>query len=351
MDGRHLLDFSSNDYLGLSQSALLKKRAEETLKAHGMGSGGSRLLGGGFSAFDKLEETLSRFLQKEASLVFGSGYLANIGVITGLFQGKNTQVFLDRSCHASIVDGVLLSRARFYRFRHNDIEHLEALLKERRDKGKRAIVVVESLYSMEGDVAPIEAIIELRSHHEFILVVDEAHAIGVFGVDGRGLVPDPLRDQVDVIVGTFGKALGGYGAFCVTSRAIRELLVNRARPFIFSTALPLPVVTWNTEAIGLLKRLDPERRRLREMAEDLRHFLAEKLAMYTPSRSQIVPMIIGENQEAVELAQRLRERGIFVKAIRPPTVPEGTARLRVSISCRHSRESIKRLKEAILDVF
>ncbi|OCC14949.1 8-amino-7-oxononanoate synthase [Dissulfuribacter thermophilus] len=350
INGRRFLDFSSNDYLGLSQDPFLKQKIGSVFETVGMGSGGSRLLGGANSLFEQLEYELSESIGKEASLVFGTGYLANLGVMTALSQKKKTIFFMDRLCHASIIDGVLLSGSHFFRFRHNDPDHLERLLREKSQTGKRNVVVIESLYSMDGDLAPIEDIIELKKRYDFILVVDEAHAIGVLGKEGRGAIEDRTREAVDIIVGTFGKALGGYGAFCLTSKVIRELLVNKARSFIFSTALPIPVVAWNLEALRFMKGLDDRRKRLSELSEDLREFVKNDLGFTTPGQAQIVPVIVGENETTLRAQNALRDHGIYLRAIRPPTVPKGTSRLRISLSSVHSKETLSRLKDALRSV-
>jgi len=351
IDGCRYIDFSSNDYLGLSHEPSLIEHAMRVLRTHGMGSGGSRLLGGANQLFDLLEEEIVKLLGTEAALVFGSGYQANLGIVTSLTTKGDTCIILDKLCHASIIDGVLLSKAKFYRFHHNDLDHLEDILRKKAHSFKRVVVVLESVYSMEGDIAPIREIISLKNRYGFVLVVDEAHAIGVFGEGGRGVVDGEEAASVDCIMGTFGKALGGHGAFCATSKALRDLLINRARSFIFSTALPVPVVAWDMEALALIRTLDERRERLFRISKGLRHFLKERLGILSNSRSQIVPVIVGEAQRCLDISRRLRQRGIYVRAIRPPTVPPGTSRLRLSLSALHTDECISQLESCLEDVF
>lgn len=350
IEGRRYTDFCSNDYLGLSRDPKLILRTRDSIEIYGMGSGGSRLLGGANLLFDHLEVHIASFLGKERAIVFGSGYLANLGVITALASIKGSAVLLDRYSHASIIDGTLLSGAGFHRFRHNDLNHLEAYLKKFDRTGRHVVVVVESVYSMDGDVAPIHELIELKARYGFTLVVDEAHAIGVFGRDGRGLVTGDEALHVDCIIGTFGKALGGYGAFCATSGEIASLLVNKARSFIFSTALPIPVVVWNLQALRFSRRLHRRRAAIRELSTGFRRFLKDTLGLTSSSQSQIVPVLIGDAEKTVEVAQALKERGVYLRAIRPPTVPPGTSRLRVSISWLHRRGAMEDLMGALRDV-
>jgi 8-amino-7-oxononanoate synthase len=293
-----------------------------------------------------LEQELCVLKGGEACLLFGSGYLANTGVIPALCTPGDV-VFFDRLSHASMVDGVLLSGARFHRFRHNDLGHLEGLLKKHRGRYRRALIAVESLYSMEGDMAPVAELMELKTRFSAMLMVDEAHATGVFGSAGEGLVSRSMTREVEVVSGTFGKALGGYGAFAVVSGEMKSFLLNRARTFIFSTALPPPVVGANRAAVRLLEEEPWRRCRVQQVASRLRTGLKERLGLETPSRSQIVPVILGDNSRALGLSDRLLRAGFFVRAIRPPTVPRGRARIRLSVTAEHTDEDVSRLLEAI----
>jgi 8-amino-7-oxononanoate synthase len=345
-NGKTLVDFSSNDYLGLADHPALIEGAKKAMEKWGAGARASRLMSGDLEIHHRLESAIAALKGKAAGLLFGSGYLANTGIIPALC-GTDDVIYSDRLNHASIVDGVLLSRARFYRFRHNDLNHLEDLLKSHRSRYRRALIVVESLYSMDGDLAPVSELLELRGRFSAMLMIDEAHTTGVFGAKGEGVISQTLADAVDVILGTFGKALGGYGAFVAVSNRMRQFLLNRAKTFIFSTALPPAVIGANLAAVKLIDK-EPERRsRVCELASELRQALKKDLGLNTPSESQIVPVIVGDSQSALNLEESLRDTGFFVKAIRPPTVPEGTARLRLSVTANHSAGDVHRLLEAL----
>ena len=345
-NGKTLVDFSSNDYLGLADHPALIEGAKKAMEKWGTGARASRLMSGDLEIHHRLESAIAALKGKEAGLLFGSGYLANTGIIPALC-GRNDVIYSDRLNHASIVDGVLLSRARFYRFRHNDLNHLEDLLKSHRSRYRRAMIVVESVYSMDGDQAPVSELLELRGRYGAMLMIDEAHATGVFGAKGEGIISQTGADAVDVILGTFGKALGGYGAFVAVSNQMRQFLLNRAKTFIFSTALPPAIIGANLAAVKLLEE-EPERRnRVCELASELRRALREDLGLHTPSESQIVPVMVGDSQSALSLAESLRDAGFFVKAIRPPTVPEGTARIRLSVTANHSLKDVGQLLEAL----
>jgi len=350
-EGKPLVDFSSNDYLGLADHPALIEGAKKAMEKWGAGARASRLMSGDLEIHHRLESAIAALKGKEAGLLFGSGYLANTGIIPALC-GRNDVIYSDRLNHASIVDGVLLSRARFCRFRHNDMNHLEDLLKSHKSRYRKALIVVESVYSMDGDQAPVSELLELRGRYGAMLMIDEAHATGVFGAKGEGIISQAGAESVDVILSTFGKALGGYGAFVAVSNRMKQFLLNRARTFIFSTALPPAVIGANLAAVKLLEE-EPERRtRVCELASELRRALKEDLGFInTPSESQIVPMMVGDSQGALSLAESLRDAGFFVKAIRPPTVPEGTARLRLSVTANHSLKDVRQLLEALSSGF
>ena len=345
-NGKTLVDFSSNDYLGLADHPALIEGAKKAMEKWGAGARASRLMSGDLEIHHRLESAIAILKGKAAGLLFGSGYLANTGIIPALC-GRNDVIYSDRLNHASIVDGILLSGARFFRFRHNDLNHLEDLLKSHRARYRRALIVVESVYSMDGDLAQVSELLELRRHYGAMLMIDEAHATGVFGAKGEGLISQTMADAVDVIMGTFGKALGGYGAFVAVSNQMRQFLLNRARTFIFSTALPPAVIGANLAAVKLLDK-EPERRnRVRELASELRRALKEDLGLNTSSESQIVPVMLGDSRSALSMAESLRDAGFFVKAIRPPTVSEGTARIRLSVTVNHGSKDVRQLTEAL----
>lgn len=344
-----LVDFSSNDYLGLKNHPALLKGALEAMNKWGTGSGASRLMSGDFELHHELEDAVSLLVGKEEALLFGSGYLANIGIISALFSRKDA-IFFDRFCHASMIDGIRLSGARFFRFRHNDPEHLEHLLKKNRAEFSRALILVESLYSMEGDIAPIQRLSELRNRYKTLLIVDDAHAVGVFGDHGEGLVGRGMTEGIDIIVGTFGKALGSYGAYAAISKKLKDQLINHVRSFIFSTALPPPTLGASLAAIKILEDEPERRKRVRTLSFLLREKIRNELLLETPSESQIIPVILGPDERAVRVSQHLEEKGFYVKPVRPPTVPEGSSRIRISVTSNHSEGDILTLVEAIKDV-
>ncbi len=332
-----LLDFSSNDYLGLTRHPRLLTAAAEAMSVYGTGAGSARLMGGNLELHRRLETALALLKERDAALLFGSGYLANIGVIPALV-GRHDAIFADRLDHASIYDGSRLSGAAVHRFRHNDCNHLEELLKERRGKGE-ALIVVESLYSMDGDLCPLAEVVELKERYGCRLLVDEAHATGLFGPHGAGLVGEAgLAGRVDLVLGTLGKALGSYGAYVAGDRDLIDYLVNRARSFIFSTALPPAASAAALAALALMVEEPELRADLWARVEFFKARLKEAGITADLGPSQIIPLPVGESSAALALADELRRRGLFTVAVRPPTVPEGSARLRLSVT-RHLTEA------------
>ncbi len=345
-DGRWYVDLSSNDYLALSQHPRLVAAAESALRQYGTGSGASRLMSGDLRLHHELEAGTASFKRKEAALVFNSGYQANVGLIPALV-GRHDAVFADRLGHASLLDGVRASGAELFRFRHNDPEHLEGLLGKHRGAFGRALLVTESVFSMDGDVAPLADLVELKNRFHCALLVDEAHATGVFGPQGRGKVEqEGLTPEVEVLMGTFSKALGGFGAYVAASRTVIGYLVNVARSFIYSTALPLPVIAADLAAVELLED------GLDRGAELIRKALRFRRALRSRGwpvlgSSQIVPVVVGQNSKALKLSRRLDDAGFYAVPVRPPTVPEGTARLRFSLCHAHAEEQLDRLVEVL----
>jgi 8-amino-7-oxononanoate synthase len=333
LDGRPVLLLCSNNYLGLADHPRLREAAAEAALELGTSSGASRLISGSMSIHTELERELAEFKGTEAALLFGSGYLANTGVIAALAR-RGEFVCSDELNHASIIDGCRLAGAETFVYRHADAEHLEWGL--RRAGGRASLIVTDGVFSMDGDVAPLEDLAGLARRHGCRLMVDEAHATGCIGPGGRGSVAAAgLTGEVDVIVGTLGKALGGYGAYVCGSRELTDFLINTARPFIFSTAPPPPAVAAASAALGLL-RDEPDRvERLRANAAALRAALEAEGLEPIGSDSQIVPLLIGEADEAMAICERLLEQGIFAQAIRPPTVPPGTCRLRLTTMATH----------------
>ncbi len=340
--GKEYWDFSSNDYLGLSSSPRLLEAAHKALEQFGTSASASRLLSGDLEICHHLEERIARFKDKEKALVFNSGYQANIGIISALCR-KGDVVFSDRLNHASIIDGILLSGARFFRFAHNDLNHLEELLKKQREKFSRGLIITETVFSMEGDRAPLAEIVRLKEEYKCRLLVDEAHATGIFGPRGSGVVEEEgLSGRVDLIMGTFGKALGSFGAYLAADETTINYLVNFARSFIYSTALPAAIIAVNLCSLDLVAKEPWRRRQLLENASYFRNKLKEQGLPVTGS-SQIVPLISGDSAQAFNLSRRLQNKAYWVLPVRPPTVPEGQARLRFSLTYDHNREILDRL--------
>lgn len=342
-------DFSSNDYLGLSNHPKLKEESKKAIDKFGTATSASRLLSGDFEITHLLEKRVAQFKQKEAALVFNSGYQANVGIISALFN-RDDCVFADRLVHASIIDGIILSQAKLFRFRHNDTNHLENFLQKERSRFKRALIVTESIFSMDGDAAPLKALANLKQKYDCEFFVDEAHATGIFGKNGSGLIEqENLAKEVDFIMGTFSKALGGFGAYLAATNENIEYLVNTCRSFIFSTALPVHVIACNLASIELVKK-EPERRdKLLELARYFRKELKLR-GFEIRGESQIIPLILGDNMRAIKFAQILKEQGFWVIPVRPPTVPQGEARLRFSLTYYHDMAVLKRLADEITQI-
>jgi 8-amino-7-oxononanoate synthase len=338
-NGRTMVDFCSNDYLGLSFHPALKKAGVAAMESDGCGAGASRLMSGNLAVHEELEMAAARFKHKDCAMIAGAGYLVNIGIIPAL-AGRKDVVFSDRLNHASIVDGIRISGARMLRFRHNDMDHLRSMLMEKRGGFRRALIVAESVYSMDGDIAPVRELAGIAREHDAMLVIDEAHAVGVLGERGEGLVSGELADRVDCIAGTFGKALGGFGAFVAMNSGLRKYMLHRCRTFIFSTALPPAVAAVNLAGMKTAEKERGLRIKTLENAALFREKFTEITGRTPPGESQIIPVVIGKNSRAMALERHLRNNGILARAIRPPTVPEGTARIRFSVTAMHSREDI-----------
>jgi glycine C-acetyltransferase/8-amino-7-oxononanoate synthase len=339
LDGREVLLLCSNNYLGLADHPKVRAAAADAALRWGAGAGASRLISGNMAPHTRLEERLAEFKGYEAALLFGSGYLANTGVIAALAP-RDTVVFSDELNHASIIDGCRLARAECFVYRHCDLEHLAWGL--RRAAGRASLIVTDGVFSMDGDIAPLEQLARLSAEHRCRLMVDEAHATGAIGPGGRGSVAAAgLSGEVDVIVGTLGKALGSYGAYVCASRELVELFVNTARPFIFSTAPPPSTAAAAMSALELLES-DPRRvDRLRSNADALRDALAAAGLSVAGSRTQIIPVGVGEAEPAMALCERILEDGVFAQGIRPPTVPEGSSRLRLTVMATHREDELR----------
>ena len=345
-DGRKLFDFSSNDYLGLADHPKLKEASKRAIEELGTSSSASRLLSGDLEIHHELEEKIALLKGKESALVFNSGYQANVGIISSLYKVGDA-VFSDRLNHASILDGISLSGARLFRFLHSDVNHLESLLKKQAGKFKNRLIVTETIFSMDGDRPPLKQIVSLKEKYNCKVMVDEAHATGVFGKDGSGVVAEEgLADRVDLIMGTFSKALGSFGAYIAGSRKMIEYLINTCRSFIYSTALPPSVIAANLAALKLLKTEPFRRKILLENAAYFRSELANR-GFEVRGSSQIVPLIVNDTDKVVAMSERLRKKGYWVLPILPPTVPVGESRLRFSLSYCHDRPNLKNLIEQI----
>ena len=344
LNGREVLNLSSNNYLGLANHPALKEAAREALDRWGCGSGASRLISGNMTAHEELEERIARFKGTEAALVFNSGYQANVGIIATLAE-QDDVVLSDQLNHASVIDGCRLSRAAVAVYRHCDMDHLESLLKDA-PAAARKLIVTESVFSMDGDVAPLGEMVELAERHGAMVMVDEAHATGVRGPNGAGVVAElGLGDRVLVQMGTLGKALGAFGAYVAGSASLRELLINRARSFIFTTSLPPVVMAMAAAAIDLVEK-EPERQcALRRNTERLRDGL-QRIGYTVAGSTQIIPVMVGEEQPCMDLAARLLESGFYVQGIRPPTVPPRTSRLRVTTMATHTTKQMEQAVNA-----
>jgi 8-amino-7-oxononanoate synthase len=344
---REYLDFSSNDYLGLARHPLLIERAAAWAREMGAGAGASRLVTGTSEAHLALEARIAAFKGAEAALLFASGWQANAAVIPALLKAApGAAVFTDRLIHASLHQGCAAAGVRQIRFAHNDLDDLEALLAAKGKDAPARIIITESVFSMDGDAADLARLTELARRQDAFLFVDEAHATGVLGPRGAGLSA-AVPGGVDLVMGTFSKALGGFGAYVAGSRLLCDYLVNACGGFIFSTAPPPAVLGAIDAALDLVPAMDAERRQLAAMAERLRLGLHQAGIDTGASRTQIVPAIVGDAGATVELSRRLAERGVIAAAIRPPTVPAGTSRLRLALRATHGAEDIETLLAAI----
>jgi 8-amino-7-oxononanoate synthase len=345
---RRCLNLASNNYLGLAGHPLLRQAASEALERYGTSSGASRLVTGSYGLFGLLESELAAFKGQEAALAVGSGFAANLSIFSALAD-RSTLVFSDRLNHASIIDGIHLSGARQIRYRHNDQDHLRSLLEKHRD-APRKILVTDTVFSMDGDAADLSALVRLCRDFDALLVVDEAHATGIFG-QGRGMSREQgVEAEVGVHMGTFSKGLGSYGGYIAGRRELVGLIICRGRAFVYSTALPPAVVGASLAALRLVGS-DPEpASRLLRLAAELRGHLAGLGLDTGSSVTQIIPVILGGSRKTLSAREFLLQRGILVAAVRPPTVPQGTARLRVSLRADLTDGEMGRVKAAFSDL-
>ncbi|GHD75833.1 8-amino-7-oxononanoate synthase [Vogesella fluminis] len=343
--GRDYLAFASNDYLGLANHPALKAAMCEAIGRWGVGGGSSALVAGHFAIQEQAERALAEFVGCEAALLFGSGYAANLGVV-GSLVGRGDAIFADKLNHASLNDACQLSRAEFKRFRHNDLAHLAQLLQN--TPAQSRLIVVDAVYSMEGDEAPLAELLQLAERYDAWLYIDDAHGFGILG-DGCGaLALHALQHPRVVYMATLGKAAGVAGAFVAGSRQLIDWLVNAARTYIFTTAHPPAQAAAVLASLQLIRQESWRRRVLQQHVSALRTALAETSFRLCPSRMPIQAIIIGGNEAAVQVAGALQDLGILVPAIRPPTVPAGSARLRVSLSAAHSGQDVSQLAQALV---
>ncbi|MCX7991013.1 MAG: 8-amino-7-oxononanoate synthase [Proteobacteria bacterium] len=341
INNKKLINFSSNNYLSLNGHSYIKVKMSEAEERWGTSASASRLISGNLQIFEEAEEKLARFKGKESALIFNSGYQANVSIISTLMKDGDA-IFSDELNHASIIDGCRLSKARVYIYRHNDINHLEDLLKKSDDKKK--LIVTDGVFSMDGDTAKLPEIVYLSERYETAVIVDDAHSTGVLGEKGRGTEEHfKLKKENVMVLGTGGKALGVTGAFFSCPKYIRDFLINKCRGFIYSTAQPPSVPAGLMASLELVDKESFRRERLKELSEYFYEKLKTKGFAGGTNPSHITPLIVGESEKALYLERLLREKGVFARAIRYPTVPEGTARIRFSITAEHTKEDIDRV--------
>jgi len=348
LDGKEVINLCSNNYLGLADSPALKKAAIKAIRDYGVGTSASRLISGTTTLHKKLEEKIAEFKGTEAALVFNSGYTANAGIISTLVS-RGDVIFSDKLNHASIVDGCLLSGAELKRYPHCDVQALEEMLKKHvgRSTTNMKLIVTDTVFSMDGDIAPLPEIVKLAKKYDCMLMVDEAHATGVLGENGKGAVEHFNIKEKDIIhIGTMSKAIGTFGGYVAGSRELIEYLINKSHAFIYSTALPASVVAASIAAFDVIKNEPGLRQQLWGNVEFFRKGLT-KIGTDTEfgvcpyfSSTQIIPVLIGNNERALKISRRLLDDGVFIQAIRPPTVPKGQARLRITVMATHTREDL-----------
>ena len=343
--GRKLLLFCSNDYLGLSRHPRVVHAAQKALKKYGVGAGAARLISGTTDAHTALEKKIAQFKRKESALVFAAGFLANLGILT-TFAGEQDVIIMDKLCHASLVEGARLSKAEFRVFPHKNYKKCEDLLRGAQG-ARRRILVTETVFSMDGDLADLKELVRLKEKYNALLVVDDAHGTGVLGAHGRGATENGgLAQKIDIIMGTLSKAIGGLGGFVAADKILIDYLVNFARPFIFATALPPALCEAAREALCVIDEEPTAREKLWRNISAVHQGLTRSGFSIAKPESAILPVMVGDEGKAMEIFDKLLARGIFIPAVRYPTVPKGKARLRVTVSAAHTADDIKRLLHA-----
>lgn len=345
VDGKRLLSFCSNDYLGLASHPHLIAAMRDTAAIAGAGSGASHLVTGHQQAHEALEQALQALMCLPGILLFTTGYMANLGVITALC-GRDDAIFADKLNHSSLNDAALLSRAELKRFPHNDLSSLERLLAQ--SQARRKLVVADAVFSMDGDLAPVPELLALCERYDAYLMLDDAHGFGVLGSEGRGILEHFALDSPRIIyMATLGKAAGAAGAFVAGPKILTDYLMQTARPYIYTTASPAPVAAAAMAGVQLIQQDHARRAHLHQLIAEFRAACQLQRWQLMASATAIQPIIIGSNDEALQVSKRLLEQGIIVPAIRPPTVPKGTARLRISLSAAHTHEDIEQLLQAL----
>ncbi|MGB1905873.1 MAG: 8-amino-7-oxononanoate synthase [Spongiibacter sp.] len=349
--GKLLLQFCSNDYLGHAAHPALGEAMCAATASHGVGSGASHLVCGHSDLHHQLELRLAELTGRDRALLFSTGYMANLGIIAALL-GRGDQVLEDRLNHASLLDGGLLSGARFQRFRHNDLADLESRLAALPDKGER-LVVVDAVYSMDGDQAPLVELAETSARYSAWLMADDAHGFGVLGAQGGGSAQHFQlgQQELPILMGTLGKAVGSFGAFVAGSETLIESLIQFARPYIYTTAMPAAVAAATLASLDLMASESWRRERLHRLIQSFRERAAAAGLPLMPSVSPIQPLLVGDEDLAMSISAALEERGVLISAIRPPTVPPGSSRLRLTLTAAHSDSQVDRLLDTLVDVF
>ncbi len=345
VDGQEYLSFCSNDYLGLAAHPRLIDAACRSAQQNGVGAGAAHLILGHHAAHHQLETALADFLDLPQALLFSTGYMANLGVVSALL-GRHDVVLADKLNHASLNDAALLSRARFLRYKHLDLQHLERLLQE--SPGRRKLVVSDAVFSMDGDLAPVPALLALCERYDAYLLLDDAHGFGVLGAQGRGILEHfNVASPRLIYMATLGKAAGVFGAFVAASEVLIQTLMQRARPYIYTTALPPPLAAALLVSLELFRTEAWRREQLRSLIAQLKAQLKTERWSLLPSDTPIQPLLIGSNAAVMQVAQALRAVGVLVPAIRPPTVQKGQARLRISLSAAHTQDDVQRLCDVL----
>lgn len=349
VDGKIAVDFSSNNYLGLAGHPLLKKRAEEFMHLYGTGNAASRLISGNLDCYESIERKVATLKKNEEALIFSSGYQANCSVIPTLAD-RHSLLLLDRLCHSSLLQGAKLSGGTMARFRHNDMAHLTQLLKKHTAKKNysRILIITESIFSMDGDVAPIDELIHIAEKFHCLLYIDEAHATGVIGLNGMGLGVG--KKGIHIVMGTFSKALGSYGAYIACSASLKEYLVNFCKGFIYTTALPPPVLGSIDAALDLIPTLEQERKLLQKQSAKLRKILQEEGWNTGLSSTHIIPILTKDEKRTMDMCSKLLDSHIYAAAIRPPAVPKDQCRLRFSLTSLHTEEQLSHLVHTLHDL-